>query len=210
MKKFLLVLLVMPLSAFADRTGDAPGTSLPRDFSPASAATPDYRISPRDLVQFQVFNQPDMTTSQRVSANGELRLPLLGTYAIAGRTLREAEEQLEKLYQSGGFFVSPQVILSVEEYGERFVSILGQVQNPERIPLSVETKSIGILQAITQSGGFTRVARTDQVQVLRVSPEGREERLTVNVDDLLRPGRSGVSEFQLQSGDIVFVPERVF
>jgi Periplasmic protein involved in polysaccharide export len=210
MKKFLLVLLVAPLAAFANTTDDAQNATLAREFSPASTASPDYRISPRDLVQFQVFNQPDMTIAQRVSANGELRLPLLGTYAIAGRTLREAEDELEKLYRSRGFFVSPQVILSVEEYGERYVSILGQVKNPERIPLSVETKSIGILQAITQSGGFTRVARTDQVQVLRVSPEGREERLVVNVDDLLRPGRSSVSEFQLQSGDIVFVPERVF
>ena len=210
MKKLLLVLLITPLGAFADTAGETREASLPREFSPASTASPDYRISARDLVQFQVFNQPDMTTAQRVSANGELRLPLLGTYAIAGRTLREAEEQLEKLYQSGGFFVAPQVILTVEEYGERFVSILGQVKNPERIPLSVETRSIGILQAITQSGGFTRVARTDQVQVLRIAAGGREERLVVNVDDLLRPGRSGVSEFQLQSGDIVFVPERVF
>ncbi len=210
MKKLLLVLLITPLGAFADTAGETREAPLPGEFSPASTASPDYRISARDLVQFQVFNQPDMTTAQRVSANGELRLPLLGTYAIAGRTLREAEDQLEKLYQSGGFFVAPQVILTVEEYGERFVSILGQVKNPERIPLSVETQSIGILQAITQSGGFTRVARTDQVQVLRIAAGGREERLVVNVDDLLRPGRSGVSEFQLQPGDIVFVPERVF
>ena len=118
---------------------------------------------------------------------------------------------LEKRFREGGFFVDPQVILSVQQYGDRYVAVLGQVKNPERIALLSETNSIGILQAITQAGGFTRVARIDAVQVLRTNAAGQDERLTVNMEEILRPKPGApTQEFQLQSGDIVFIPERVF
>jgi polysaccharide export outer membrane protein len=179
--------------------------------SPPLATNADYRLSPRDLVQFQVYNQPDMTTAQRVTTNGELRFPLIGTVNVSGQTLRQAELLLEKQLKERGFFVNPQVILAVEQYAERYVSVLGQVNSPERIPMSVETKSLGILQAITQAGGFTRVSRTDEVQVLRINSDGKEERITVNVDELLKSKSAGSRpEFQLTAGDVVFVPERVF
>ncbi len=171
----------------------------------------DYRITARDTVQFSIYNQLDMTTVQRITSTGEIRLPLIGTVKLAELTLREAELLLESLYRSGGFFVDPQAILSVQKYGDRFVSVLGQVKNPERIALASEDNTIGILQAITQVGGFTRVARTDAVQVLRNGATGQEERLTVNMDEMLRPkAATNTPEFQLKPGDIVFVPERVF
>ena len=205
----LLALLVSAGFAQAQTTGPAETTA--SMVSPSMTANADYRLAPRDLVQFQVYNQPDMTTAQRVTANGDLRFPLVGTVNLAGKTLREAEFLLEKQFKEGGFFVNPQVILAVEQYGERYVAVLGQVKTPERIPMAVETKSMGMLQAITQAGGFTRVSRTDQVQVLRIHPDGKEERITVNVDELLKPRTpENASEFQLVAGDVVFVPERVF
>ena len=170
----------------------------------------DYRVAVRDTIQFQIYNQLDMTTVQRVTANGEVRLPLVGTVKVADLTLRDAEQVLEKMYRDGGFFIHPQVILSVQQYDDRFVAVLGQVKEPARIPLASETSTIGILHAITEVGGFTRVARTDAVQVLRVGPDGKDSRLIVNTDSLLLPASGSTPEFQLQPGDIVFVPERVF
>src|SRR5476651_2644495 len=102
------------------------------------ATNADYRIASRDTIQFQIYNQLDMATVQRVTSTGEVRLPLIGTVKVANLTLREAELQLETLYRSGGFFIEPQVILSVSQYGDRFVAILGQVKNPERIALASE------------------------------------------------------------------------
>lgn len=173
---------------------------------------PDYRIASSDTIDFQVYNQPDMTTVQRVTSTGEVRLPLIGTVKVAGTTLREAESLLEGLYRNDGYFVEPQVILSVQKYGDRFVAVLGQVKEPSRIPLASEENNIGILQAVTQAGGFTRVARTDAVQVLRAGAKGGDnERLIINMEDILHPKNAAKGqEFQLQPGDIVFVPERVF
>src|SRR4051812_27873604 len=68
----------------------------------------DYRITARDTIEFQVYNQADMTSVQRVTSTGEVRLPLIGTVKIAGSTLRQAELLLEALYRSDGYFVEPQ------------------------------------------------------------------------------------------------------
>lgn len=185
--------------------------------SPAlmSAPTPgpDYRLAPRDLVEVQLFNQADVHTAQRLTANGEIRLPLVGRVSLEGLTVREAEERIEKLFQNGGYYVDPQVIVSVQQYADQFIAVFGQVRNPGRIPLLAEINSLGILDVITQAGGFTRIARTDAVQITRTGtgPNGENERFVVNVQELLdsrRPGES--SEFQLLAGDVVFVPERAF
>jgi len=212
MKLFTRLTLYSLLAASAVFAAEPAAAPAPANAEPSGpVANADYRITARDTIQFQIYNQLDMATVQRVTSTGEVRLPLIGTVKVANLTLREAELQLEALYRAGGFFIEPQVILSVSQYGDRFVAILGQVKNPERIALASEDNTIGILQAITQAGGFTRVSRTDAVQVLRTSATGQDERLTINMDDMLHPkSATSAQEFQLKPGDIVFVPERVF
>ncbi len=172
---------------------------------------PDYRLAARDLVLIEMFNQKDVRTSQRLTANGEIRLPLIGRVDLMGLTVREAELRIEELFKDGGYYVDPQVMIVVEQYSDRFVSVFGQVRNPARIPFPSEAKSIGILQAVTLAGGFTRIARTDQVQVSRTNREGVEERFVVDVGELFNSRRPAERrEFLLLPGDVVFVPERTF
>jgi protein involved in polysaccharide export with SLBB domain len=180
--------------------------------SEAAAAEPvydeDYRLAPRDQVVFEMFNEPDVKTTQRLSSQGEVTLPLAGTISLAGMTLREAEEEIRRRYFEGGFYTDPHVILAVSEYGAHYVTVLGQVNRPDRIELPIETSTMGLIDAITQAGGFTRVARTDSVQVTRQTAQRTERHLTIDVREFL--GRRGAEDFQLQPGDVVFVPERVF
>ena len=168
---------------------------------------PDYRIAQRDLVQFQIFDEPELLSVQRVSASGQISVPMLGTVKVGGFSLREAEAMLVKAYVDGGYFIKPQVIISVQTYAPRSVSVLGQVNHPEQIEFPVERERVGIVQAITLAGGFTRVAKTDGVRVLR-TVEGKEEQYTINVTFYL-DSKTG-TEFQLLPDDIVYVPERVF
>lgn len=178
--------------------------------APNAAADADYHLAAGDSVNVEMFNQPEVETTQRLTANGEIRLPMLGRIVLHGLTLREAEQRLEQLFKDGGFFVDPQITVSVQNYGSHFIDVLGQVRNPGRITMPPETDSIGILQAITQSGGFTRIARTDSVQVTRRSSDGTTQNIVVDVRELLNARRSAdTREFQLQAGDVVFVPERV-
>jgi len=168
----------------------------------------DYRIAARDQLQFQIFEETDSVLVQRVSTAGEISVPLLGAIKVAGLTLRESERLMEKSYREGGYYLKPQIILSFQGYGPRSVSVLGQVNNPNQIDFAIERGAIGIVTAITRAGGFTRVARTDAVRVMRTI-NGRETSFTVNVASYL-DDKSKEQEFRLMPDDIVFVPERVF
>ncbi|RME73340.1 MAG: sugar transporter [Verrucomicrobia bacterium] len=159
----------------------------------------------------EMFGQPDIRTVQRLTSNGEIRLPLIGRVSLRGLTVREAELEIERLYREGGYYVEPQIMLSVQQYSERYVAVFGQVRNPQRIPFPPETEEMGILQAITMAGGFTRIAKMDAVQVSRTNEKGEQERFEVDVSRLLKAKRSSdESEFKLLPGDLVFVPERTF
>lgn len=172
---------------------------------------PDYKIANGDELEFQVFSENDVNTTQRVSSAGDIRLPMIGTVVVEGLTLRDAETKLEALYKSGGYYVTPQVILSVKQYIERSVSVLGQVNKPDRIVLPVETKNIGIIRAITLAGGLTRIAKTDAIVVTRPGADGHETRMIVNLTNYLdSKTATNVESFQLLPGDIVFIPERNF
>jgi polysaccharide export outer membrane protein len=169
---------------------------------------PDYRLSPRDLVQFEIFEEPETLVVQRVSTSGAIIVPMLGPIQVADRTLLEVEQTAEKAYVDKGYYVRPQVMLTVQAYAPRSVSVLGQVNHPEQIALPIEASQIGIMKAITLAEGFTRLARSDQVLVIR-TVEDHQEQHTININKYLTSGGSE-PEFELRPDDIVFVPERVF
>jgi protein involved in polysaccharide export with SLBB domain len=168
----------------------------------------DYQIEPRDQIKFQVTGEADEPLIGRVSTAGEISIPLLGAVKVAGLSLRQAEDLMEKRYRAGGFFLNPQVILSFDAYAPRSVSVLGQVNNPSSVDFTIEREQMGIVSAITKAGGFTRVARPDSVKVTR-NIDGKDTTFTVNVAAYLSETSSD-SEFKLMPDDIVFVPERVF
>lgn len=172
------------------------------------AASSDYRIVPRDQIKFQISGENDEPLHQRVSSGGEVSVPLLGAVKVVGLTLRETEGLIEKRYRDGGFYLNPQVILSFESYAPRLISVLGQVNNPVQVEFSIEREQMGIVGAITRAGGFTRVAQTDAVKVMRTI-DGKETVFKINVASYLNE-TAKEQEFKLLPDDVVFVPERVF
>jgi polysaccharide export outer membrane protein len=199
-------LAALVLAAAAAAAG-AEARDQPLEAAPL-AESGDYKIAPRDNLQFQIFEETDSLLLQRVSSAGEISVPLIGSVNVKGLTLRQAEYLLEKRYKDGGFFLKPQVILSFDSYAPRSVSVLGQVNNPNQIDFAIERGDLGILTAITRAGGFTRVAQTDAVKVMRMV-DGKETSFTVNVSAYLNKDEAA-QQFNLMPDDIVFVPERVF
>jgi protein involved in polysaccharide export with SLBB domain len=183
-------------------------TTSPAAETATKPANTDYRIVPNDQINFHVTGEADLPLIQRVTSQGEISIPLLGAVKVAGLTLREAEALMEKLYRDEGYFIEPQVILSVDTYASRTVSVLGQVNNPNQIAFPIERSELGIVTAITQAGGFTRVAQIDAVKVMR-TVNGKDVSFTVNVAAYLNKS-TPQEQFKLLPDDIVFVPERVF
>ncbi|MBC8040883.1 MAG: polysaccharide biosynthesis/export family protein [Opitutaceae bacterium] len=181
-------------------------TPVPKDRTVLS-----YKISLTDLLRIDIYQEDDLRTMSRVDAKGKVNLPLVGEVNVVGLTVSEAQKAVENAYRDGRFLRSPQVTINVEAYAAREVSIQGQIRSPGRYPLPIET-SMTVLELVTRAGGFTDTAKGTAVNVTRVTPDGKKQVFTIDVDSLLK-GKSGANindnSLMLEPGDIVFVPERI-
>lgn len=183
--------------------------SLAQAADTALSAAVNYRLFVRDVIQIAVQGEPDVAVQRRIDGSGEVAVPLLGAVKLAGLTVAEAQSEIARRYKAEEIFIRPEVVVSVVEYSPKEVLVLGQVGKQGKLPLPPEATSMSIVEAVTGAGGFTRIAKSDAVRVTRKDDSGAERVFTVDVEKLLA-GRSGAEPFQLQPGDVVFVPERVF
>jgi len=170
-----------------------------------------YKITLTDLLRVDIYQEDDLRTMSRVDAKGKINLPLVGEVAVAGLSLSEAQKSVEAAYREGRYLRNPQVTINIETYAAREVSIQGQIRSPGRYPLPIET-AMTVLELVTRAGGFTDTAKGTAVNITRVSPDGKKQVFTIDVDSLLKgKDRANISDnsLMLEPGDIVFVPERI-
>jgi len=98
-----------------------------------------------------------------VDRNGAVSVPFAGAVRVAGLTTTEAAAAIRRALQ--GRVGNPQVTLAVEENLSNTVTVLGEVKQPGRAPLSVNGDTI--LDAIAAVGGAARPVEDIQVQVRR-------------------------------------------
>ena len=89
----------------------------------------DYRIGAEDLLEITVFEAPELNRSLRVSASGEISLPLLGGIKAAGLTPRALEFVVEELLRRA-YMKNPHVGVFVRELQSHPVSVVGAVRKP--------------------------------------------------------------------------------
>src|SRR5690348_4940054 len=119
----------------------APGGASRRDYnqqlqrllretaSPADASAQDYRIGPGDLLEISIFEAPELNRTVRVSADGELTLPLVGDVHAAGLSSHDLESVVDELLRRN-YLTDPHVSVFVKELESHGVSVLGAVENP--------------------------------------------------------------------------------
>jgi polysaccharide export outer membrane protein len=197
---FAIAAGLLPFIASAQETASTP------DSTPTPAATTDYMLRPSDVLQIQVFQEPDLTREVSVSQEYNVSLPLIGTVDLKNRSVRQTEELVRQLYDKD-FLVNPQVTVIVVRYAERAVNVIGMVNSPQAVPFPPE-RGLTLLEAISRAGGFNRMADKTKVQITRTDDKGVTSTFTVNADKLLDAKSSNV--WSLQVDDVVNVPEKFF
>jgi protein involved in polysaccharide export with SLBB domain len=165
----------------------------------------DYRLSPSDLLDFRIFQEPDFDAVIRVSGDGSAIFPMIGRVHVAGMTITQATETLRQRYMAG-YLANPQVNLTVRTYAKKLFTILGQVQKPGTYPIE-GNESISLLQAIGMAGGYTRIANPGKVVVKR-NEGGIEKVYNFNAKQMARTATE--STFRIMPGDVITVAESIF
>jgi protein involved in polysaccharide export with SLBB domain len=169
------------------------------------AAREGYRIAADDLIAVEVYPDRAMNRKTRVDADGAVSLPLIGPVKVAGMTVKQAEAAIARGLAS--YMKNPHVSLLVESSGGKVLFVLGEVQRPGPYTIAAGTK-MTVLQAITNAGGFTKVASPKRTHVLRFA-DGKSQDLKVDMKALIRGG-DRERDLTLEPNDVIYVPQSLF
>src|SRR5438034_11799298 len=90
----------------------APPASAPAAEAPAPAK---YQIGAQDQLKITVLDEPDLSSTYRVDADGMISLNYIGKVQAAGLTLTELQEKV-RAGLAAGFLKNPQVRVEIESY----------------------------------------------------------------------------------------------
>jgi len=165
----------------------------------------NYRISADDLIDFHVFQEPDLDAVIRVSGDGKAQFPLVGSVSIGGQSIADAVNLLQARYRDG-YLVNPQINLTIRAYAKKRFTVLGQVQKPGSYTIE-GSEEITLLQAVGMAGGYTRIADPGNITVKRRA-DGKEAVLKFNAKKMAR-GTTDTS-FIIRPGDVITIAESIF
>jgi polysaccharide export outer membrane protein len=151
------------------------------NFSPASQI---YKLGPDDELQITVYEHPDLSRSVRIDPNGSFDFPLIGEIKAAGLTVEALGKKL-KTQLGKDYLVDPQVTVTVTQYRNRQVYVLGAVKTPGVYPLRHNQT---LLEIISAAGGLAPEAGSHAVLVRGAQeanasgPNQRAPRESIRID----------------------------
>ncbi len=184
-----------------------------------SVTPDDYKIQPFDNIFIRVVTpDPDVSAmfntirstsgssisersadiiSYSVDADGTIEFPYVGSFEVAGKTLKTIKPELEMALQSyvRGAAVTVKLV-------NNYISLMGEVQNPGKYIIYKDR--MNLFQAITMAGDLTEFSNRKKVQLIRPTPEGN----IITKFDLTDRSILSSEFFYVMPNDIIYAEPR--
>jgi polysaccharide export outer membrane protein len=160
-------------------------------------------VGPGDVFHMEIVGEKDLPKEYQVASDGTVDLPYIQTVKVVGKEPQEIARLVRRMLMDKQILQDPSVVVTIEEYNSKRVSVLGQVQKPGSFPL---TPGLTLILALSEAGGLNSIADKDKVKLTRKNKDGSGT-VTLSVD-AITDGRS--PDIPLQAGDRIYVHERIF
>ena len=178
----------------------------------------NYTIQPNDLIELKVYTnkgeqiidpnnelQIQQNQNQRqndrpeflVLEDGTVKLPMVGNVKLGGMKINEAQEYLEKKYNS--FYKDAFIIL---RYINKRVIVLG---SPGGQVIPLQDENISVIEVVALAGGIDREGKAKNIRLIR----GDLHEPEVFVIDLSTIEGMRTSMMNAMPGDIIYIEPRV-
>ena len=161
----------------------------------------EYQLGSGDNIRIIVFQNPDLTIETRVTENGTISYPLVGSVRIGGMTIPAAEQRIAKALKDGGFIKSPQVNIALLQNRGNQVSVLGEVNRPGRFPL--ETVNTRISEMIAIAGGISPAGA--DIAILTGVRNGKPLRREMDIPSMFLDSKLR-DDLIVAGGDVIYIP----
>lgn len=169
---------------------------------PSGGEKTPYLIGPSDILAITVWKNPELSLSQvPVRPDGRISAPLVNDVQAAGLTTDQLKQVLtEKLAE---YVTAPEVTVVVVQINSRRVYVLGEVQRPGPVPLTLDMR---VLDAISYAGGFGTFADKESVKIIRRAPNGGVVEYRFSYGDFVT-GTKDEANMLLENGDSIVVSD---
>ena len=192
-----IVVFGLALSGLAICSAQTPPSQ--SDSEKTAVVDPSYIIGPADILEIQVWKEPDFSRQALVRPDGKITLPLVGDLHVSGMTTMALKELLTN--KLNDYIDGPEVtVILVESHSKNFY-IIGKVTQPGTYPLM---KDMTVLQAISVAGGLGEWADSDSIRIIRKSG-GKEKILHFDYKKVIS-GKNLEQNIVLQPNDTIVVP----
>jgi polysaccharide export outer membrane protein len=151
----------------------------------------------------EIVGEKELPREYQIASDGSVDLPYLQTVQLAGLEPQQIARLIRKLLIEKQILTDPTVVVQVKEYNSRRITVMGQVAKPGVFPYAT---GLTLIQALSQAGGPTGIANLDRVNLTRRTGAGSRT-VVISIGTIME-GRS--ADIPLQSGDRIFVHERLF
>ncbi|MFK8081554.1 MAG: XrtA/PEP-CTERM system exopolysaccharide export protein [Granulosicoccus sp.] len=199
------LLLALMLTACASASVPLAEEERPPSSTPVSA--PEFRLGSGDVVNVNVWKNPDLSVTVPVRPDGYISVPLVGDILAGGRTPAEividTEEKLTQYIRTPKVSVIIQEIPSAEFQNR--VRVVGGVAEPKSIQ---HRDGMTVIDLVLEAGGVNEYALPNAASLYR-TVDGVPREYDIYLQDILS---SGVLEtnYDLAPGDVITIPERRF
>jgi polysaccharide export outer membrane protein len=190
---------VKPVPSFTPAQSDAPAGDEPKLTLTPATTDPAYIIGPEDVLDINVWKEPDMTRVVPVRPDGKISLPLINDVQAAGSTPQQLASTVTAKLRK--FLTEPQVTVIVTQINSQRVFVVGEVLRAGAFPL---IPGMTVLQALASAGGFTTFADVKKIHVMRLV-NGKHIEMPFNYREVLK-GDNPEQNIKLEPGDTVVVP----
>jgi polysaccharide export outer membrane protein len=176
------------------------GTCLAQQSNTPAPYAPALIIGSGDLLEINMYDNPDLSGRFRVNEKGDVNLPLIGLVHVEGDTSDEAGTVIEKQFIDADILkpAEAQATVFIAEYATQGILVNGQVKSSGLYP------ALGIRMfndVITAAGGVTPLASS---KVLITRKSDPEHPVTVDYNpEALTPV---IPQIQIFPGDMIMVP----
>jgi len=165
----------------------------------AVAADTSYIIGAMDILEIQVWKEPDFSREVLVRPDGKITLPLVGDIHVSGMNAMALKDLLTAKLKD--FIDNPEVTVILLESHSRNFYIIGKVTRPGTYPLM---NHMTVLHAISVAGGLGEWADKDSIRIIRRS-SGKEVILHFDYDKVTS-GENLEQNILLEPNDTIIVP----
>lgn len=173
--------------------------SEPQQIPPITIA--EYILGFGDELEISIYRHDEMTKKVRILPDGKIQYPLVGEIYAQGLSVNQLRDKLREGLLK--YYVDPQVSVMVTTIGSKKFFVLGEVNHPGVFDLD---RPKTVVEAISESGGFTRDAKLSYVLLIRGGPSNPNPNYKVLDMKKALKEMDMTQNVALHDGDIIYVP----